>query len=490
MNKFKYIFSILSLGFVLHSCDTDGLELSNPSQLSPETYFENEVQVRSAVNAVYANLQTIGTYSRNYYFIMDNMAHENEGNPQLEANKRLFLDFSFDASSELVNQFWDSSYRGINKANFVINNEEKINLIPNALMSQASKNKYIGEAKFLRGLYYFNLVTLYGGVPLITTVSESREGFPRNTVEEVYAQIISDLTDASQTLLPKTTEEKGRATRGAAYALLGKVQLYRGKYSEAMAAFDKIYGVYELTDNYFDNFMEETEHNSETIFGVEFDDDMGNNAFWNNAVSGEGPNEASLRGQSYGFVDWFNCYPSDHLLDEFEPNDPRYKASFYEVGDAYAGGELTITEISLGRRAVWRKYQNYYKDANEDLQSGINFGIIRFADVLLMMAEAANEVVDQNTAIDYINEVRDRVDMPLLSYGLSKEEVFDAIVHERMVELAGEQVRFADLKRWGMAAEVLSQFGFRSGVHDLLPIPEAEINSNSALSQEDQNPGY
>lgn len=490
MKKIKYIFTILSLGFALQSCDTDGLELSNPSQLSPETYFENEVQVRSAVNAVYANLQTIGTYSRNYYFMMDNMAHENEDNPQLEANKRLFLDFSFDASSELVNQFWDSSYRGINKANFVINNEEKINLIPNSLMSQATKDKYIGEAKFLRGLYYFNLVTLYGGVPLITTVPQSSEGFPRNSVEEVYAQIISDFTDAANTLLPKATEENGRATRGAAYAMLGKVQLYRENYTEALAAFNQIYGVYALTDNWFDNFMEETEHNSETIFGVEFDDDMGNNAFWNNTVSGEGPNEASLRGQSYGFVDWFNCYPSELLLSEFEENDPRYEDSFYEVGDTYAGGELTITEISLGRETVWRKYQNYYKDPNEDLQSGINFGIIRYADVLLMMAEAANEVVDQSTAVGYINEVRDRVNMPLLDQGLSKAQVFDAIVHERAVELAGEQVRFADLKRWGMAAQVLGQFGFQSGTHELLPIPEAEINSNSAINPEDQNPGY
>jgi len=488
MNKYKYIFTILCLGFLFHSCDTDGLELENPSELSPETYFENEVQVKSAVNAVYANLQTIGTYSRNYYFIMDNMAHENEGNPQLEANKRLFLNFSFDASSELVNQFWDSSFRGINKANFVITNEEKIAEIPTSLMAQSLKDKYIGEAKFLRALYYFNLVTLYGGVPLITVVPDDQEGFPRNSVEEVYAQIVSDLTDAAQTLRPKATEEKGRATRGAAYALLGKVQLYRGNYAEALTAFNNIYGEYQLTADYFDNFKEETEHNSETIFGVEFDDDMGNNAFWNNTVSGEGPNEASLRGQSYGFVDWFNCYPSDVLLDEYEPNDPRYKASFYEVGDTYAGG--TITEISLGRRAVWRKYQNYYKDANEDLQSGINFGIIRFADVLLMMAEAANETVDQNTAIDYINEVRDRVNMPLLAYGLSKTQVFDAIVHERMVELAGEQVRFADLKRWGLAAQELSQYGFQTGTHELLPIPEAEINSNSAINPEDQNPGY
>lgn len=488
MNTFKYIFTILCLGFLLNSCDTDGLELENPTELSPETYFENEVQVRSAVNAVYANLQTIGTYSRNYYFIMDNMAHENEGNPQLEANKRLFLNFSFDSSSELVNQFWDSSYRGINKANFVISNEEKIDAIPESQMSRALKDKYIGEAKFLRGLYYFNLVTLYGGVPLMTVVPENGEGFPRSSPEEIYAQVIDDLTDASQKLRPKATEEQGRATRGAAFALLGKVYLYRGNYSEALTAFNNIYDTYALTDDYFDNFKEETEHNSESIFAVEFDDEMGNNAFWNSSVTGEGPNESSLRGQSYGMFDWFNCYPSDRLLDEFEDGDPRFDASFYTVGDTYAGG--SITEISLGRRAGWRKYQNYYKDANEDLQSGINFGIIRYADVLLMMAEAANEVVDQDTAIDYLNEVRDRVQMPLLSYGLSKSQVFDAIVHERMVELAGEQVRFADLKRWGLASAELSQYGFQQGTHELLPIPEAEISSNEKINPEDQNPGY
>ena len=488
MNRIKFILVICIAVFSFYSCNVDQLEQQNPTQLSPDTFFKNEAQVKAAVNAVYANLQTIGTYSRNYYYMMDNMAHDNEGNPQLEANKRLFLNFSFDASSELVREFWDSLYRGINKANFVIGNQEKINAIPDSFLSQEMKDKYIAEAKFLRALYYFHLVTRYGAVPLITDVPENGQGVPRTPVDQVYEQIIADLEDASQSLLPKDQETEGRATQGAAYALLGKVYLYRKNYSEALATFKNIYGKYSLDDNYFDNFKEETEHGPESIFAAEFNDEMGNSTFWNSTVSGEGPNESSLRGQSYGMFDWFNVYPSEELRKAFEPGDPRFEASFYTVGDEYSGG--VIEEISLGRPAGWRKYQNYYKEPNEDLQSGINMQIIRYADVLLMMAEAANETGSQNEAIDYINEVRDRVGMPLLDHDLTKKEVFDAIVHERQVELAGEQVRFPDLVRWGMAAEELGKFGFQDGINELFPIPEAELNSNQKINAEDQNPGY
>ena len=113
-----------------------------------------------------------------------------------------------------------------------------------------------------------------------------------------------------------------------------------------------------LSENYFDNFKEETEHGPESIFAVEYDESMPNGAFWNSDVNGEGGNESSLRGQSYGMFDWFNAYPSDELRAEFEENDPRFDESFYTVGDTYAGG--VITEISLDRPAGWRKYQNYY----------------------------------------------------------------------------------------------------------------------------------
>ncbi|ADF51366.1 RagB/SusD family nutrient uptake outer membrane protein [Zunongwangia profunda] len=487
MKTYKITVIFISVLFWI-SCDTDQLEQNNPTQLSPETFFKNEAQVRASVNAVYASLQTIGSYSRNYYYMMDNMGHDNTANIQQEANKIIFLDFSFDASSELVRAFWDSEFRGVNKANFVIDNADRINEIPNSLLSQEMKDKYIGEAKFLRALYYFNLVTRFGDVPLITTIPEGGQGLPRTASEEVYAQIIADLKDASQTLLPKTEEENGRATRGAAYAFLGKVYLYQENYAEAMNAFENVYGKYALAENYFDNFKEETEHGPESIFAVEYDESMPNGAFWNSDVNGEGGNESSLRGQSYGMFDWFNAYPSDELRAEFEENDPRFDESFYTVGDTYAGG--VITEISLDRPAGWRKYQNYYKRTNENLQSGINMNVIRYADVLLMMAEASNELRNQAQAIGYINEVRDRVDMPLLQNGLSQDEVFQAIVHERRVELAGEQVRFPDLVRWGLAEQELGKYGYQEGIHNFFPIPEVELNTNDSINSGDQNPGY
>ena len=481
-----YIILLMSFSF-LSSCEDD-LELTNPSELSPETFFQNEAQLRSSVNAVYANLQTIGTYSRNIPYMLDNMAGENLGNPQLEADKRIFLDFSFDASSSLIRDYWDSFYRGINKANFVIGNQERIDEIPTSFVSQQMKDKYVGEAKFLRALYYFNLVTRYGDIPLITEIPQDGEGFPRAPQEEVYAQIITDLEQAASVLLPKESEQNGRATSGAAYSLLGKVHLYRENYAAALSAFENVYGNYSLEEDYFDNFREETEHGPESIFEVEFDDDMGNDEFWWSTVTGAGPNEASIRGQDYGMFDWFNVYPSDDLLDEFEEGDQRFSGSFYVVGDEYAGG--IIEEISLDRPAGWKKYQNYYKDLNEDQTSGINMKIIRYADVLLMMAEAANELGNQAEAIGYINEVRARAGVPQLSTGLSQAEVFEAIVHERKVELAGEQVRFPDLVRWGRAASFLAPMGFQAGIHEIFPIPEAEISSNNNIGQEDQNPGY
>lgn len=488
MKKLKIVFLIFLALLTVNGCDEEDLELTNPSGLSPETYFRTEAQVQSAVNAVYANLQTIGLYTRTYFFAMDLMAREALGNPQLEADKRVYLEWSFDASHPPISWYWDASYRGINKANFVINNEERIDAIPSSLLTEEKKDKFLGEAKFLRALYYFMLVTRFGDIPLITEIPESGEGFPRAPKEEVYDLIIADLKDATQLLLPEEATEDGRASKGAAYALLGKAYLYQEQYQEALDAFKEIYGEYSLEEDYFANFREEDEFGEESIFEVQFDDDLGNSAVWNSNAAGEDANEVTFRGQEYGFNDWFNVYPSDDLLDEYEEGDIRFEETFYLPGDTFAGG--VIEELPLERRAAWRKYQNYYKDVNEDMASGINFKVIRYADVLLMMAEAANELGMQAEAIGYINQVRARADVPLLGLDLTQGEVFDAIVHERYVELAGEQVRFADLVRWGMAADYLGEYGFQEGVNELWPIPNDEIAANDAIGLEDQNPGY
>lgn len=477
----------------IEACKTDDLELTNPNELSPETFLQNEVQVQSAVNAAYANLQTRGLWVRHMFFMMDNMSHENAGNSQLEADKRQYLDFSFDASHGAIRAYWESCFRGINKANYVIANAEQIDAI--AEMSGATKAKFIGEARFLRAFYYFLLVTRFGDVPLITTIPEDGQGFPRSPAEQIYQEvIIPDLQEATTALLSKDEEQPGRATSEAAYAVLGKVHLYREEYTLARDAFNEIMDDFSLAADYGDNFLEETEHNEESILEIEFDVALGQGSKWDSDVSGAGQNEVTFRGQEYGWNDWFNVYPSDDLLDEYEEDDPRYTANFYSNGDLFNSGQDTVA-IPSERRAAWRKYQNYYKREHENTDSGINFRVIRYADVLLMMAEIENELGNITQAVDYLNQVRDRVGMP--NYGTpemdamypvsSQQEVFNAIVHERKVELAGEQVRFPDLVRWGMGGQIPN---FEVGKHEVFPIPLAEITANASISQADQNNGY
>ena len=503
IRSFLALFAML---LVASACNEKGLELVDPGKLSPESYFKTETQVESAVNATYANFQTIGLFTRGWFFMHDLMGGDAAGNPQLEADKVQYWQFSFDSNHGNIGDYWEACYRGINKANFVIGNADRINEIPEGQLSTEQKNKYIAEAKFLRALYYFLLVTRWGDIPLITDIPESADGFPKSPKDEVYNLIVSDLQTAATDLLDKSAEDVGRANKQAASALLGKVYLYQEEYDLALAEFQKIYGQYQLAENFYDNFMDETEHTSEYIFDIEYDETLGAGNIWG-GPAGNGQNEATLRGQEYGWNDWFNTYPADGLLAEYEPGDIRFDQTFYTDGDLFEGDpqQRTIrtgavpdpvpaTEIyiPLERKAAWRKYQNYYKRLNENINSSINFKYLRYADVLLMMAECENQRAggNQEAAIGYINEVRERAKVDLLSSGLSKEQVFDAIVHERRVELAGEQSRFNDLIRWGMAATELAGQGFQAGKHELWPIPAREIASNPAITEADQNPGY
>lgn len=500
MKSYKYLLTFVMISLtLLYGCD-DQLDVSNPNKPETENFYTTSSQVEAAVNAAYANLQTRGLYMRHMFFMMDNMAHENAGNSQLEADKRQYLDFAFDPSHGAIRAYWESCYRGINKANSLLDNQEKVESISTNILPVDLRNRYFAEAKFLRALYYFMLVTRYGEVPLLTSVPTSDEGTPKSSVDSIYEQIIQDLEDAIPSLLPASDTENGRATVGAAQALLGKVHLYREDYEAAQTAFANVTG-YSLVADYGDNFLEATEHNSESIFEVMYDETLGTGSQWNSDADGRGLAEATFRGQEYGWNDWFNVYPSDDLLDEYEAGDPRFSASFYVVGDTYAGG--VIDEIPSERRAGWRKYQNYYQRPNEELNSSINPRVIRYADILLMQAEVENALGNPAEAIDFLNQIRDRVGMP--RYGTTEmdaagypvttqAEIFNAIVHERKVELAGEQVRFPDLVRWGLADDFLGpnglNTGFTAGKNEVFPIPQQEINFNNKLTNADQNTGY
>jgi len=284
------VFSALVL---LFSCNADKLELTNPNQLSPDTYFTTPSQVQSAVDAIYGSLQTTGMYNRGQWYSCDNMSHENTCNPQQEADKRQWLNFTFDATHSLTEAAWSSCYRGINKANFVINNADAINNnIQTSIMPQALKDKYIGEAKFLRALYYFYLVVRWGDVPLYLGVDPAEnQGLARTPKAQVWAQIEADCLDATAKCRAKADEDAGRATSGAAWALLGKARLYQENYQGALDAFNEITG-YSLEPVYFNNFMEETENGPESLFEVQFNIAAGYSQQWNSDRSDEDRNES------------------------------------------------------------------------------------------------------------------------------------------------------------------------------------------------------
>lgn len=551
--KLLFIPALALSALVINSCNEDKLALINPNDLRPEVYFETDAQVQSAVNAIYGSLQTTSLYNRHMWFGLDNMSHETSGNSALEADKREYLDFTFDATHGAIGGFWESCYRGINKANFVINNKERIDAILE--MDPVRKDKFIGEAKFMRALYYFMLVNRFGDVPIYLDVPLDPAGMPignpKSTKADVFTLIESDLLDATTKLRDKANEELGRATKGAAWALLGKVRLFQAgsnpaKYQTALDAFNNVTG-YQLNPVYFNNFKEETENGIESIFEVQFNVNAGYSAQWNSDRSDVGLNEATFRGQEYGFRNWFNVYPSDNLTAEYETaaengdkEDPRLRYNIYQNGDLYCNGDSTVkiddVIMTLGAqtetitRQAWAKYEPYYKQASvENNVTGINMVVIRYADVLLMMAECeANRtggvIAD---AVALMNQVRQRGDVDLPLYGTpamdaiwpvsNLDEFMDALEHERKVELAGEQVRFDDLVRWGKLDAFIAQLKndpnidpawdgnndgswlpineqnglvYTSPRNHLWPIPQAEIDNNINIETTDQNPGY
>lgn len=498
MRKIKYIIIVLSGIFAINSCDTKDLETTNPNELSPETFFKTSAQVEASVNATYANLQTLGLYGRHIFFALDGMSGETLGSTGLEGNKSPFLNFTYDASNDIIQFYWEACFLGIAKANFVLDNEAKINAIADSDLSPDRKKKFLAEAHFMRAYYYFLLVPRFGDLPIYTT--QTITGNARSPKAEVYKLITDDLDFASKNLLDN--DQLGRPNKKAAFAYLGKALLYQKKYTEALVALNNVTG-YSLEPIYFDNFTEENEHGKESIFEIEFDSKLGGANRWDasNNTGGEGLNEATLRSQEYGNKaggGWYNLRPSNVILDAYEVGDKRSEATFYKPGSKFGkDNEFTMnatTDFDTGfptpGRASWRKYSNLYRSNVETMDSGINFRVMRYADVLLMKAECENQKPGgvQSTAIGYIKEIRDRAGLTT-SIAATKDAVFSAIVHERMVEFAAEQLRFDDLIRWDLASTVLASNGFKEK-NKLWPIPNRETSSNPKITPKDNNPGW
>ena len=508
-NLLKNIALVVAL--VFFACDED-IPVGNTNALNPEIFFESLSQVEAAVNAAYNQFQVI--YQRDGYVFPDAMSDEvvSSGDPNFAPFNR----FELNPTIGNIALYWTACFNGIGACNFVIGNEERMRT--NAASSGFTEDDVddaLGQAYFLRALYYYHLVKRFGGVPLKLDLEVQVEDAPRSTAEEVYNQMIADLTLSTQLTFPKGTTETGRVTREAAYALLGKVYLHRERYTEAQQAFGNVANHSLLPlEQYRDNFSESGEHNDESMFEIGYNGEVGTEQErW--AQTGIGTSEVTFHSQDY--TGWANARPSAKVIAEFEEEDPRLDiAILQDDTNTYGPGDVFQFPCpGCVGGPVWYKFSQLYDEQNVSENSGVNVRIMRYADVVLMRAEVEMNLGNNAAAINYLNQIRDRVGMPRYGTAImdargfpvnTSEQIFNAIVHERFVELCGEQQRFDDLVRWNLDDRELSIFpdenfnnpdeslravrNFDPMVHRVMPIPQNEIDSNSQMGPEDQNPGY
>jgi starch-binding outer membrane protein, SusD/RagB family len=351
-------------------------------------------------------------------------------------------------------------------------------------MNETLRDRITGEALFLRSYYYFLLVQVFGDVPLFTSIAPPDElKIPRTPKSVIFAQIQADCERAA-TLLPATypAAEIGRVTKGAAYALAAKAYLYEKKWPQTLAQIDKIkaLNLYDLMPDYQDNFRKETQNNAESVWEIQHTNlelGVGNfiNQWW-----------FSRKVEGYGFAEVTQVF-----FDAFEPDDPRRKFTVAQNGDDYFG---VIYKNSFSATKYGpRKYLQADSTVTQKADGDINYTAIRYAEALLWEAEALNESGQVQAAQVPLEKVRARARAqasdPLTALPpvttTVQEEMRQAIRHERKVELGFEMHRFFDLVRWGIAAEALP--GFQTGKHEVFPIPQTEIDLNTALMQ---NPNY
>jgi len=514
MRKSKfYVAAIATLAFVM-ACDEEELEVLNPNQVVVESYYQTGEELEAGVNAIYGSIQSSNLVSREYWFLHDLRGDDNvSGGGQLEAPRNQILTGVHDPANFVMNSVWNGLYQVIHRANTVITEGPEAEEA-----TQAEIDINVGQALAARGWAYFELGTIWGGVPVyLEYVETPDEVSPRSTQEEVLAQAIADLS-AAAALLPMKAGDNyatGRLTAAAALAIKGRTEMYIGDYNAAKTSFDAIVnsGMYSLVAEYDDNFIEAGEHNEESIWEVGYADVGGYN--WNSAGDGQG-NEESVRTQEYSAIGWRNLIPSPALLNDFEregngdeKTDPRFAKSFYSIGDTYNNGESVLEESQVQGNTVlfegeeqkisWRKYSLMITmDPGGFLTGPINMRMIRYAEVLLNLAEAELEVGSQARSVSLLNQVRARpsVDMPPYPTNRypvgSPDEIMDAIIHEKRVELSSEQIRNRDILRWRREGKLDSEplSYFTPNRHELMPIPQNEIDNNPNISNADQNPGY
>lgn len=470
---FRYLPVLLGM-LVMSSCSKDFLDVIPTDRIPKDAFFRTEQDFITAVNGIYAQQRTL--YSSGemaFYNLFETRSDNTHQKFGRQTEHRAVDNFTAQSGNNTYIFFWQDAYNCINLANAVIDRAAEVDFNP------AMKARLVGEAKFIRGHTYFLLVQAFGGVPmrLSETISLSGDNnLARSSRQDVYAQIISDL-EAAAAALPEsyTGSDVGRATSGAAYAMLGKVHLQNGNPAAAVTVLRQVVkpgSRYSLLDNYADLWIPTNGNNAESIFEIQYHPPFTGSPYHNHFA----PPSLNLPGGNNGNTS--PNTPTEDLINSYEPNDERRDASI-----AYDGtGRPYIIKfrdpaISVGN------------DANN------NFPVMRYADAMLLLAEALGE---GSEAYQLINAVRARAGLDPIDEN-TPGSFRDKLLQERRVELAFEAHRWNDMLRMMTPNEVISKMNthleeefpgqnLTIDANDLLnPFPSTEIQTNTAL---EQNPGY
>ena len=470
----KIVLTLTALA-VLWSCNDDYLDISREDKIPVDQFFQDEDDAVAATNAMYTNLRSWEVAAFASFIIT--IASDNAEKGSSPGDASFFNDinnFTYTSSAFIINDYWKGQWRGVNLANQVITN------IPPIEMDENLKNRLLGEAHFIRALHYFNLVRTFGGVPVYDGLpADGNYNVPRNTEQEVYEFIIADLTFAGSNL-PASYDATnlGRATMGAAKAYLAKVYMYQENWGQALTLTNEVMGMgYDLLEDYNSVFRIPNENSVESIFEAQATYVDGNCDFSNSQYS----ETQGVRGQ-YG---WGFNVPTQDLADFFEAGDERRDATIIFRGETTPEGDF-INETGDNPMYNQKSYVPSGLLGNCSPGSEQNIRLMRFAEVLLINAEAANEMGDTDLALSSLNRVRNRAELADFD-SADPTAIRAAIWRERRAELAMESDRFWDVVRQGRGEEVFGPLGFSAGRNEVFPIPfEAISLSNGVLTQ---NPG-
>ncbi|RYU89275.1 RagB/SusD family nutrient uptake outer membrane protein [Mucilaginibacter terrigena] len=484
--KYALALNICAVLTISQGCKKSFLDVPPQAQQPSVEFFKTQEDATKAVNSIYANLREWKQTA------FAPMAVESLGSDETEKGSsegdatymNAYDNFTVSATDGQLQDFWNGQYQSIQLCNQVLDN------VPGIDMDAGLKSRYLAEAKFVRAYNYFRLVRAFGDVVLRLHLPKdaSEYNLPRTPKAEVWAAIETDLTDAAA-VLPQNygSADVGRATKGAALALHAKVAMYQKKWGDVLTYTNQVMGMgYTLFPNFEQSFRIANENNSESVFEIQAKSLPG----IKDASTSQYSQIQGVRGQSGG--GWGFNVPTQALADAFETGDPRRDATIIFRGETTPEGDA-IAATGDNPRYNQKSYVPFNVPFVQNEGEDQNVRVIRYAEVLLMNAEAANETGDATKALADLELVRARARngnnavLPKVTT-TDKDALRTAIWHERQVELAMEFDRYFDVIRQGRAQAIFGPKGWKPNKNEVWPVPQNEIDLSAGVLT--QNPNY